>query len=87
MSLTVEQALERKRQFDRFYLYKVPFSHVMYGSTMLTLQEAVDRSINFPRNPEESLDNFCLLIFLREETKLSLPDLYEGMRVFYKVEK
>ena len=37
--------------------------------------------------PEESLDDFCLLISLREETKLSLPNLYEGMRVFYKVEK
>ena len=89
MSCSLEESREIKRKFDRLYFYKAPHSHYVSGCALLTIQESQEKGFNVTTTDGESLEDHCLAVTLKPLGKSApeFPHEYEGLRVFYKVEK
>ncbi len=94
MPLTIEQAREHKRAFDRTYFLSQLYGNYTRGTGLVTLREHIAelerKGIkDLPKTDGISLDDYCLVVTLREEPpkNVSYPDSYGSLMIFYYVEK
>lgn len=94
MPLTLEQAREHKRTFDRTYFLSQPYGNYTRGTDLLTLKEHIEELERsgveeLPKTDGQSLDDYCLVVTLRENPpkKVSYPNSYGSLMIFYYVEK
>ncbi len=77
-----------KKEFYQEYVSKSPFNNYVNGSGLSTLKvqkEVLKKQLNLKSG--ESLDDWCLTAYLREQPpeNINLPSEYKGVRVFYTV--
>lgn len=96
MPLTLEQAREHKRAFDRTYFLSQLYSNFTKGTNLVTLGEHIEKlkkegfkDENLPRTDGLSLDDYCLVVSWREKPpkKVPYPHSYGSLRIFYQIEK
>lgn len=96
MPLTLEQAREHKRAYDRTYFRSPPYSDFTKGTNLVTLGEHIEKlkkegfkDENLPRTDGLSLDDYCLVVSWREKPPKDVPypNSYGSLRIFYKIEK
>ncbi len=94
MLLTLEQAREHKRAYDRTYFLSPPYGNYTKGTGLMTLKEHLEelerKGIkDLPKTDGHSLDDYCLVVTLREKPPKNIhyPHGFESMKIFYQIEK
>lgn len=82
MGLPIEEVRRIKKQFEKEYYFKEPYSRYvnMCGISRVDLQEDENA-------PEDEKQDLCIMVGLRKRLpkKLALPATYKGVRVYVKV--
>ena|SRR3989338_9464168 len=85
----IDRITEIKREFKREYFDKEkPYLQYINGCGISSLNtRRIYRRDSFELEAGESLDDLCLVVFLKEAPPagLDLPVKYQGARVFYNV--
>lgn len=94
MPLTLEQAREHKRAYDRTYFLSQPYGNYTKGTGLVTIKEHIEelerKGIKEqPRIEGSSLDDYCLVVTLREKPpkEVHYPHSFETLRIFYRIER
>ena len=96
MPLTLEQAREHKRAYDRTYFLSQPYGDYTRGTGLVTLGERIEelkkkgfKDENLPKTDGQSLEDYCLVVTLRGKPPQNVhyPHSFGTLRIFYEVEK
>lgn len=96
MPLTIEQAREHKRAYEKTYFLSQPYGDYTRGTGLVTLGEHIEelkrrgfKDENLPKTDGLSLDDYCLVVTLRKEPPKNIhyPHTFESMKIFYQIEK
>jgi len=94
MPLTLDQAREHKRAYEKTYFLSQPYGDYTRGTGLLTLREHIEElerkgAKDLPKIDQQSLDDYCLVVTLRNEPPKNIhyPHSFGSLRIFYQIEK
>lgn len=96
MPLTLDQAREHKRAYDKTYFYPQPYGDYTRGTGLVTLGEHIEElkkkgfnDENLPKTDGISLEDYCLVVTLRNEPPKNVhyPHCFGSLKIFYQIER
>lgn len=83
--MDIDLARKIKEDYINEFLLIPDPEYVQSVGDVKTIRALLDNNEKYPLKESDSLDDFCLVAFLKkEDTRGILPNTYKGLRVFYE---